>query len=221
MRLKWFPGPISLFRFFGLIFGTPFWSTISRSLKLFIKLVQNWSQNQFFFRSALGGPMFRFQSFLRTPFCSLLASWGRLGGGKREKNADSPLRKPLFRTSSFCILELYLLLLGSFRSFLGWSCGSDGSQKTPKSGPKLAHKLVQNLVQCWAALGLILGPILGRCTTLGILVQCSGIGAHMSMATNVHSHGHEHEHGHSHEHLQPRSRTRAWTHSRTHSRTRA
>ena len=86
------------FHFFGIIFGTLFGSLFHGILtpKQLPKVVQKWSQNQFFFGSAFEGIFLGFRAPSGRSFAVFWASWGRLGTPQERKNADSPMRKPLF-----------------------------------------------------------------------------------------------------------------------------
>ena len=113
------------------------------------------------FFSSVSSYFFWFQNSLWTFTCGCLGLLGPLVGTQERKNADSCMRKPLFRNRLFGLSELHLALLGSSIPLPGQSWGADGSQKTLKSGPKLGQKWVQKGIQFWVALGPILGPVLG------------------------------------------------------------
>ena len=108
-------------------------------------------------------------SFLGTLFGRLLGLLRLSWGSQERKNADSPMRKPLFCNRLFGLLELHLVLLGSSRPLPGQSWGPDGSQKTPKSGPKFGQKWVQKGIQFWIALGPFLGLAV---SSAGTIFQC-------------------------------------------------
>ena len=73
-----------------------------------------------------------------------LASWGRLRGSQERKNADSLMRNPLFRKSSFWSLGAPFgslgLLLASPGPVLGPRWLPKGTQKGAQNGPKNGSK---------------------------------------------------------------------------------
>ena len=106
LRRPFFSSFFVFFIFFGFIFRTLFGARFRGfwSPKRSPKLVENRSQNQFFFWSALGAPFLGFRAPSGRSFAAFWASWGHLGGSQERKNADSPMRKPLFGKSSFWLL---------------------------------------------------------------------------------------------------------------------
>ena len=100
--------------------------------------------------SMLGAIFLEFLLGLGTPpgrsWAAFWASWDRLGRSQERKNANSPMRKSLFR-KSFFFASWSSLWLSSAPLDASWA--GLAAQMAPKIFPKATPKLVQKVVQNW------------------------------------------------------------------------
>ena len=140
------PDPAFLLFFridFGIVCGPVFqgfWTP-----KRTPKLVENQSQNQFFFWSALGAFFLSFRAPSRHFFAAFWASWGRLGGLKNEKMLTVLCENHFFEKCLFRFWGPSLALFGSSRR--PWA--SLAAQMAPKIASNATPKFVQKVDQNW------------------------------------------------------------------------
>ena len=140
------PGP-SLFHVFQVRFWGRLRTSFSRILdpKRTPKLVENQSQNQFFFGSALGAFFLSFRAPSRHLFAAFWASWGRLGGLKNEKMLTVLCENHFFEKCLFRFWGPSLALFDSSRR--PWA--SLAAQMAPKIASNATPKFVQKVDQNW------------------------------------------------------------------------
>ena len=94
-------------------------------------------------------------------FGAFRASWDRPGRSQGRKNAEAPMRKPLFRASSFSLLGSLVGSLGLLLAPPGPVLEPNGSQTGAKSNPRIRPETGQKIVLIFNSFWTILGPFWG------------------------------------------------------------